>query len=523
MERLAWSPLLRGPLVYAWAPNGRTLAYAGRDIRVVRADGSGDRLIADRSSDALGWSRDGRFLASAGLDSFLVIGVSNRSVVRELDRRAGGAFAWAPKRSLLAFQSGFGLEVFDATARTRTRLSNEDLRLFVWSSSGGGITYLTRRGSLLWTSGDVRHVSLAGTVRTLVAAAGTAGGTIGSLVWTSMPRGLTLRRLHPRVLGEVSSDSVQARWDVTKLDGDGGRVAFVACNHVFVWTPASAAVAQAEPSESLSPRCSASPSYFTSEWLFDLAFAGDRVVFGETYGCTGGAWSLAALALSNPAAAEELGRGYGSRCGVSFDVAVGEAVGSGPFLVYSTWRGRFVHTPKPERIVTSQQILRVGGGVVATREGPLTPLDVDRGRIAVSRGDTFAVLDERGRELWSVPIGPAAAVFSGDELALIREGELRRYRAATGELLGSWPLPLLPTGRPCKTAFNFWCDVGTITVHDGAQGFVAYTLEGRVRVVRLADGRDLDVSAGGIASFVDAGLVVAEGRQLRLIRFSALG
>jgi hypothetical protein len=442
--------------------------------------------------------------------------------VRELDRAVGGRFAWAPRRSLLAFESAGGLDVFDAAAGARTRLTGERLQSFVWSSAGKGIGYLTRHDSLLWPTGDVRFASLTGSVRTLVPAAGTAGGTIANLVATSMPRGVALRPNRARVLAEVSPGAVRARWDVTKLDADGGRVAFAACNHTFVWTPSSRTVVQAEPSESLGLRCSAPPTYSTSEWLFDLALAGDRVAFGETYGCTGGAWSLSTLELSDPGAAQELSRGYGSRCGVGFDLAMGEIVGSGPLLVYSLWQGRFVWQPTEERIVTSQQIRRVGGGLIAAREGPLIPLDVDRGRIAVSRGNTFQVIDERGTELWSVAVAPTTAAFAGDELALIRQGEAQRYAAATGHFLGSRALPAVTTTRPCKTPFNTWCGAGQLTIQDGARGLVAYVLAGRVHVLRLADGADLDVGSGAMARFFDGGLVVAEGPRLRVIPFSVL-
>ena len=47
--------------------------------------------------------------------------------------------------------------------------------------------------------------------------------------------------------------------------------------------------------------------------------------------------------------------------------------------------------------------MRVGRGPIVSREGPLVPLSVAGGRIAVDRGNTFAVLNSSGVELWSVP------------------------------------------------------------------------------------------------------------------------
>jgi hypothetical protein len=51
---------------------------------------------------------------------------------------------------------------------------------------------------------------------------------------------------------------------------------------------------------------------------------------------------------------------------------------------------------------------------------------------------------------------------------------------------------------------------------------VAYVADKRVHVLRLADGSDHDVGAGGMARFLDSALVVADDARLRLIPFGAL-
>jgi hypothetical protein len=99
---------------------------------------------------------------------------------------------------------------------------------------------------------------------------------------------------------------------------------------------------------------------------------------------------------------------------------------------------------------------------------------------------------------------------------------VRRYRTATGEFVGSIALPAVTVGRPCKTPFSSWCEVGALSMQDGDRGLVAFVLAGRVHVLRLADVSDRDIAAGDRARFFDGGLVVADGARLRLFPFEAL-
>jgi Tol biopolymer transport system component len=521
---------------FVWSPDGRSIAYVGGrpgavagfelGAWIVRPDGRIMRRIAEGENalGALSWSADNRLIAGVSSNADF------RGEIRVVDVGSGTSttlqngstpIAWAPRRRLLAFRSD-GLALFNADSRERRLLTPDVPRELAWSPRGDALAYVARAGEfLLSVPSDLRVATVAGAVRTVVDSAGRYGGEIASFSWVQAPP----TPPHPaldRSVATMTARELVAPWQITRVAADGTNVAYVSCNHVFVWRPDTGSVRQAEPAASLKPACGFENERIAYADVFDLAIAGDRVSYGETYGCTGGQWSVIALSLDDPGGASVLGRGAGSRCGVGFDVAFGDMLGSGNVLLYSAWRGRFLFQPRPERIITSEEIRRVGVGTIATRDGPLIPLDVDDDRIAVSKGNTLAVLGAGGTELWSVPVGPTAAVFAGDELALVRDGELRRYTAATGEPLGSRSLPAVTTRRPCKTPFNTWCDTGALTVQDGARGLVAFVLDRRVHVLRLADGSDRDVGTGEMARFFDGGLVVAEGARLRVLPFAEL-
>src|SRR5262249_44720006 len=126
---------------------------------------------------------------------------------------------------------------------------------------------------------------VSGRVRTLVSSAGTDGGTIWGFTWTQPPLGVRYRKPDRRTLATLARDELRAPWAIERLAADGGRVAYVACGHVFVWTPAAKAVVQAEPVASMAPNCSSPDrSYTTSYGVYGLALAGDRLVYTTTVG-----------------------------------------------------------------------------------------------------------------------------------------------------------------------------------------------------------------------------------------------
>lgn len=105
----------------AWSPNGRLLAYLNQgDVRVVAADGSGDRVLAAEAS-APTWSPDGRQLAVVGgsttrTDGFLfstlqvmpAAGGARKTIVDGAPKLSVLAPQWSPSGRQLAFVMSAG-------------------------------------------------------------------------------------------------------------------------------------------------------------------------------------------------------------------------------------------------------------------------------------------------------------------------------------------------------------------------------------------------------------------------------
>jgi hypothetical protein len=52
---------------------------------------------------------------------------------------------------------------------------------------------------------------------------------------------------------------------------------------------------------------------------------------------------------------------------------------------------------------------------------------------------------------------------------------------------------------------------------DAARGLAAYTLDGKLHLLRLADGKDSVVGYASEARFMDSGLVYADGSRIHLV------
>ncbi len=362
-------------------------------------------------------------------------------------------------------------------------------------------------------------------MRTLVAAAGDYGGSISSLVWTVPPIGVRYRRPARRTLGKVSRDELTALWPIERIAADGSRVAYVACGHVFVWTPAAKQVIQAEPTTSLSPNCG---SYSDSS-IYSLALAGARVGVGALRFGVVPSWSLGGIVLGRQRSSFSLDEGIL----VNGDVAIGEVVagelaGSGDLLVFGSLMEAFPHG-SASRIVSSSEVLGAAPGgrpcpTIASSPRTLVPLDVDGGRVVVGADNETWLLDATGSRLLTLPVSPLAAQLSGSDLVILVQGELRDYDASSAALRHAWPLPNVGSGRECGTPNGVTCTGRPrLLLEDAARGLVTYILDGQVHRLRLADGVDTTVGAGTLARFTDECLVYASGNELRLVPFASLG
>jgi WD40 repeat protein len=554
----------------AWSPDSNRIAYGGPDgLRVVRADGSGGRLLAPGSFASVAWSPDGKALAALGgngSDLYLLRSGHARVLRRNAgldlvwspDGRwiatwyhnsasevtlsspsgrsgphvgAGVMAAWSPVSRRLAVEGPAGLRVLDlrtdrarlVTRDTAYRTRDYDERSLglAWAPDGRSIAYVI--GSLDpddgAQSGDLRVVTLAGRERTIVASGRRDGGRIVSLAWTRPPAGIRYRNPEPGPATRIAPDDLLAGGPIERLAADGRRVAFVACLGVYAWAPGTREVTATSGSGPPS-----SCRLQTNTGIYSLALAQDRVAYGERAGCNSITLTLRLEQLAPPRTSSELARAYGN-CGAPYHPAVGDLVGAGDLLVFSTWQEKEDQSqPTIRYLTTAQEIDRVEPGgcpcpAIASSPGPYLPADVDGGRVVAYGANETRVLNRDGKQLLSIPVSPLAAQLSGSDLVLVLQGQLRDYDVATGELRHSWPLADVPSGAECDLRCG---GPYRLVLEDAERGLVAYLLDGRVHLLRLRDGADTVVAAAQLARFMDTGLVYADGSRLHLVPFDRL-
>jgi Tol biopolymer transport system component len=495
----------------AWSPDGRTLAYSASGLHVVGVDGTGHRQVTASGIPSFSWSPNGRQLAfaSGGVAVADVRTGGVRALTSDLEV---GEVAWSPDGRVIAYTSPSGIGLADAGTGATTALSSDHAAAdtpLAWSPDGGLLAYLraTVAPTALFLGMDVRVVDRAGASRTVVPAHGRLGGLIFGVAWTRPPPNVDYRQPKPRSLASVSAAEVTAPSAITRLATDAGRVAYVSCGHVFVWTPTAGTIEQAEPAASLSPRCNG-PSYLSPTALYSLAIAGDRVAFGLIGGGISRSWWLVGTTLGAGGSTFMLSQGHGTTPVQASTGYVSDLVGAGPLLVFSSVEEGSLGGPKPVRqAVVRAEPTGCPCPVLATEPGPFVPHDVESGRIAAVGDNAVVLLDAAGARLLTVTTAPATALsaqISGGDLVVSLDGELRRFDAATGALLSTWPV------------------AAGATLQDAGRGLAAYVVDGQVRVLRLADGAHTVVAEGRIARFTDAGLVYADGNQLRLVGFDRL-
>jgi len=153
-----------------WSPNGRKVAFwretthrHGDEIRIVNADGTGERRLAQGVTPS--WSPDGQHLVFQGRDGLFVIG-ANGLGLRRLTH-GGGAPDWSPDGRLIVFikfdghHTSLRLIRSDGTGE-RLLTSSRTGRHPEWSPTGNRIVDSKwSRGFILNARGDlVRELDL---------------------------------------------------------------------------------------------------------------------------------------------------------------------------------------------------------------------------------------------------------------------------------------------------------------------------------------------------------------------------
>src|SRR5690348_4250206 len=197
---------------FAWSPNGQWIEYwfnangSGElELDVVHPNGTGRRTLV-HGYDITGapWSGDSRFLVTQTVAAAEIVNVATG----DTSSIAGDPLAWQPHGHLLALQGSVvgGVGLLDPeTSQSRT-IVNDRVGAVAWSPDGRSLAYVTRPDLFDYYSGDLKIVSLAGAVRTIVHDAGNYGGKITELAWTRPPAATRYRKPTPRVLAAVSDD-----------------------------------------------------------------------------------------------------------------------------------------------------------------------------------------------------------------------------------------------------------------------------------------------------------------------------
>jgi Tol biopolymer transport system component len=167
---------------FAWAPDGGSFAVrqedtpGGRDrLAVVRADGSGARMVASASSFA--WSPDGRRLAyvsqdPSGYGQLFVVAATGGEAVALGDASANDPIEWSRDSTRLAY----------------TRLIGQEGHVYVSTTSGGPATDLGFGAWPTWSPDDAAIAFLRQDDGIYVAAPNGAGAHRVAAVKAAMPR-----------------------------------------------------------------------------------------------------------------------------------------------------------------------------------------------------------------------------------------------------------------------------------------------------------------------------------------------
>lgn len=505
---------------FAWSPDGRRFAVAGSGLSVISANGERRRVLTTTEVSSVRWSHDAHHIAWSGPGGLVVADVDKHQMrtIFTPPPYAPLWWAWSPDGTKIAYATpDIGLWVTSVGGGAARRLSPDGGSLY-WTPDNHGIAVYDGRGGL-------QVVSLAGDVRTLLAPAQATvvppslGRDIDNdfvriVGWTRPPAGTVYRRPAAPSPARDLQGTLIAPWTITKVATSGERIAFAACGHVFVWTPSDRAVSQMDGDRSLAPNCS--NGYYN---LFDLGLADGRVAYGEVEGGNSQAALLSLRNLGTDGTTTVLDGANST--GPSFPNAVGQLAGDGSLLVYGNWTNSL--TNGVPSAVTSETVHLAGASgcpcpVLATRaDGALAPLDVDAGRILVSRGDELDLLSASGTLLLTLPIAATDGALSGNELVATAGSELRVYDAATGSLDHTWPLPEAATPR-CRAPRCTIPPTGAVLA-GAADGQAAYIVAGVLHLIRLDSGAEVFTAASNAAAFFDGGLAYASGDELRILPF----
>jgi hypothetical protein len=347
-------------------------------------------------------------------------------------------------------------------------------------------------------------------------------------------------------LVQVTPHELRLSQPLAGLAAAGPRAAFAFCNQlVGTWRPGAANVTRLGPVSQWT--C---PPPRGLERIFSIALAGNRVAWAASAGGNIYTNLVFLVVLSNAhtltIAAET------DYCCRSLDPdpnRMGDVYGDGSFIVFSSrvkcGDGPGAPAcPGPARTVVSQTVWRLrqppfsaqcvnkpGPCAQLTTSAPnatLRPLSVSGGRVLLLNNGVLELRNSGGaitRQFAGVAGVMRGADLMANRVLVLVPGALRVYNAATGALVRTRPLPNVTSAGICGMPP---CPVAALQMLDAARGLVAYTLAGKLHLLRLRDGRNKVVANAEDARFGSTGLYYAYSApapwvsRIRFVSWAAL-
>jgi hypothetical protein len=325
---------------------------------------------------------------------------------------------------------------------------------------------------------------------------------------------------------DVGTHGVRLAAPVNSLASDGNRVAYAFCRQLVAWWQPGTH----HGSKLGTPASFACPAQTSPFLIYSLAFSGNRIAWAENFGGIQTNSYIRLAVRSQPATISIVATQYACCRGDQLgEGRMGFVVGQGGLVGFSRWElcgdlGAPGCPTGPKKIVDSfvHRVLQPtasGPGCpgstwpcpqIATTNGLLGPISSHSGRFALLY-DTgvIRVVDRAGANIRLFPALAGlthAAELWRKHLVVLVNAKVLDLNITTGAQLHMRSVPGVPSGGPC---FRLPCTTPTLRLEDAARGLVAYTLQGKIHVLRLSDGRDRVVANGTMSRFVSSGLVYA--------------
>jgi hypothetical protein len=316
---------------------------------------------------------------------------------------------------------------------------------------------------------------------------------------------------------------------VDALAADNGRAAFATCRQLIgVWKPGSGAITRLGPLNAWT--C---PPPSGVQTVLTLAIARDRIAWSVDEGGIQVNNYLFLATLANPHALKLVAEVDSCCRGEPDQEKMADVFGDRNFIVFSSrldcgdfgapacpagttkatlfsqtiWRLR--RPPFSATCVDKPGICRQ----LVSVAGTVDPLSVDTGHVVAREANgTLIVWDFKGAfvQTFSAGVGkdPAAELMGNNRLVMLVPGHILLFNIVTGLQIRDYAVPAVSSGGNCGIPP---CPAATLRLVDAARGLVAYILSGKLRLLRLRDGKDVPAARATVtdARFGDTGLFYA--------------